>query len=373
MVALAHLFDRAKFPVAHGDLRPLDKALIVIPNHSQVAVLLAQQLQPAVLGPVGVLVLVDKNVAERAAVAVAHLWEELEQVHAAEQQVVEVHGVGRVGALLVALVDVGGRLLEEARHLQPVGLGVQQRVLGLGDLAPDAARREALGVDVQLIHAGLHQPQRVLLVVDREAAGVAQALGVGAQHPGAGRVEGHHPHRPGPAAHQGLHPLAHLAGGLVCEGDGQDLARPRGPAAHQVRDAVREHAGLARAGAGEDQQRPLAMQHGLALGLVQPLQQGLGRGRCAHRIEDRGAGGGSGRERAGWLTLFRMNRHPRSQCRALAAAAFAAVTFVGCEADGDGRDRQLISAAGSGRRARCARCFSRGQMSTLGTHHARPP
>ena len=55
-----------------------------------------------------------------------------------------------------------------------------------------------------------------------------------------------------------------------------------------------------------------------------------------------------------------MNRRPRSQCRALAAAAFAAVTFVGCETDGEGRDRQLIGAAGSGRTGEVRSLLQRG-------------
>ena len=49
--------------------------------------------------------------------------------------------------------------------------------------------------------------------------------------------------------------LAHLGGGLVGERDGQDLAGPRVPGGEQVGDAAGEHAGLARAGAGDDQQR----------------------------------------------------------------------------------------------------------------------
>ena len=169
--------------------------LRVVADHRQVAVLVGQQPQPPVLRVVGVLVLVHQHVAEGPAVAVEHLGEQLEQVHAAEQQVVEVHRVHRVDPLLVELVDLGGGLLEVGADLDPVGLGVQQLVLGVGDLALDAARREALGVHAQLLDAALDQPHRVGLVVDREAAGVAQPLGVGAQHARAGGVEGHHPHR----------------------------------------------------------------------------------------------------------------------------------------------------------------------------------
>ena len=61
-------------------------------------------------------------------------------------------------------------------------------------------------------------------------------------------------------------------------------ARPAG--AHQVRDPVGEHAGLARPGAGEDQQRPVAVQDGLALGLVEALEQAVGGGRGGHLFEE---------------------------------------------------------------------------------------
>ncbi len=294
---LADLFDRLRRAISHRHLRAGHQALVVIAHHAQVPVLLAQQLQPAVLGAVRVLVLVHQHVPERAAVAVAHVGEELEQVHAAEQQVVEVHRVRGVQARLVQVVHVGGGLLEEAPHLQPIGLGVQERVLRLRDLVADPARREALRVDVELLDAVLDQPQRVLLVVDREPARVAEPLGVRAKHARAGRVERHHPHRPRPASHEPLHPLAHLLGGLVGERDREDLARGSLARSHQVRDPVRQHARLARAGASQDQQGPLAVQDGLALRLVQPLKQGLGGDRCAHPREDRWGGGGpSGQE-----------------------------------------------------------------------------
>ena len=48
-----------------------------------------------------------------------------------------------------------------------------------------------------------------------------------------------------------------------------------------------EHAGLARARAGEDEQGSLAVQNGFALGLVQPLEQGIGAS-DTHPIEDSG-------------------------------------------------------------------------------------
>ena len=58
------------------------------------------------------------------------------------------------------------------------------------------------------------------------------------------------------AADQLLRPLAHLGGGLVREGDRHDVPRVHA-AAHEVRQPVRDDARLARARAGQHEQRPL--------------------------------------------------------------------------------------------------------------------
>ena len=236
--------------------------------------LAGQQLQQAVLGVVGVLVLVDEDVAEGGGVAGADLGEELEDVDGPDEEVVEVHRVHAVQVALVELVDVGDGLLEERADLLAVGLGVAQLVLGVGDLVLHRRRREALGVDAELVDAALDQPPRVGRVVDRVLARVAQARRLGAQQARAGRVEGHDPHAAGRVAEQQLDALAHLLRGLVGEGDGQQLAGARAAGLHEPGDAMGEHARLARAGAGQDEQRAVAVGHGGALGLVQALQQG---------------------------------------------------------------------------------------------------
>ena len=57
-----------------------------------------------------------------------------------------------------------------------------------------------------------------------------------------------------------LEPRAHLAGGLVREGDREDLGGLEGAGQHLVRDPVRDRRRLARAGAREDAHRAA---HGL--------------------------------------------------------------------------------------------------------------
>ncbi len=273
LVPRLDLLDRLHRPVAHRDRGPLGQALVVVADDREVAVLGGEQLEPAVLGVVGVLVLVDEDPAEGRGVAVADLLEELEQVDRADEQVVEVHRVHAVQLALVLLVDVGDGLLEVGADELAVVLGRAELVLGVGDLGLHRARGEALGVDVEVVEAALDQPPLVGRVVDRELARVAETVGVGAQHPGAGGVEGHDPHRARRAADEQLDALAHLLGRLVGEGDGEDLVRAGLTRAHQVGDPVGQDARLARARAGEDQQRALAVGDRVALRRVQAGQQ----------------------------------------------------------------------------------------------------
>ncbi len=180
---------------------------------------------------------------------------------------------------LVELIRVGHELLERRAGFAPELVRGEQAVLGRGDLAVDRGRREALGVDPELVAAAADQPPGVGLVVDRELARVAQARRLGAQDAGAGGVKGHQPHaaRAGGRAHrqQPFDPAAHLLSGLVRERDREDLLGARLLGVDQEGDPVREHARLAAARAREDQQRTLAMRDGLALGLVQALEQTL--------------------------------------------------------------------------------------------------
>ena len=76
-----------------------------------------------------------------------------------------------------------------------------------------------------------------------------------------------------------LDALLHLLRRLVRERDREDLVRLHADRGEQVGDAIGEDAGLARARAGDHEQRPLGRQHRLPLGGVQVGQVGLGPGR----------------------------------------------------------------------------------------------
>jgi hypothetical protein len=86
-------------------------------------------------------------------------------------------------------------------------------------------------------------------------------------------VEGLDPELLGGQAEQGGEPGLHLAGGLVGEGDGEDVPGQHPLLGHQAGDAADDDAGLPGAGAGQHQQRPFAVQHRLALRIVQAVEQ----------------------------------------------------------------------------------------------------
>ncbi len=66
-------------------------------------------------------------------------------------------------------------------------------------------------------------------------------------------------------AEQRLDASTHFFRGFVGEGDGKNFVVLREPLGQQIRDALRDDARLARAGAGKDEQRAVDVQDGLAL------------------------------------------------------------------------------------------------------------
>ena len=269
--------------VADVGTTPAVDGLVVVAHHHEVAVARGQQVGDLVLHVVGVLILVHADLAEAFLVALQHLGVLGQQLVGVDQQIVEVHGVGAGQATLQRVVHAGrGTLLRRAG----VGLhlvGAHQRVLGRADERANAVERCLLGVDVKLRHDGLDQAAGVVVIVDREVGAVPQKLAVLAQDTHAHGVEGADPHATGAAGQQTTKTLAHLGGRLVGKGDGQHLPRPNALVGDHMRDAVREHARLARASACQHQKRPLGAHHRLVLRRVEPIEIDRGRGRRVRR------------------------------------------------------------------------------------------
>ena len=118
-------------------------------------------------------------------------------------------------------------------------------------------------------------------------------------------------------------PLAQLGGGGVGEGDDQQFPRLGPTCGQDVSQTGGQDAGLARTGAGENQNRPLGRLDRLALLRIQPLQiiaRRLALGRTSAR-EVGNAGGGKISHRRKTIRQSESNRNirgPRGNVRAAA-------------------------------------------------------
>ncbi|GAB3863819.1 hypothetical protein GCM10027610_111160 [Dactylosporangium cerinum] len=267
--------------------------LVGVTDDAQLAGAADELLHQHVLRVVGVLVFVDEDVAEPAAIGLGDLGVALQQVHHAHDQVVEVERVGLGEALLIERVGLGEGPLGGADRLGGEGLGVDQLVLQVGDLRGQPAGRIAFRVEVELADHELHEPAGVVGVIDRERRLETRVVVLGPQDAHARRVERRHPHQPGATADEVGDALLHLAGGLVGEGDRDDLTGVHGTGREQIGDPAGQHLGLARAGAGDDEQRGTLVGHGVTLRTVEPVEQRL-RIAAAGRLS-RGGSGHAGR------------------------------------------------------------------------------
>ena len=115
-------------------------ALRIVAHYTQPVVLFAQLVHNQVLREVGVLVLVDEDVAEEFLILLQHIFVVAQQDVGVEQQVVKVHRSGDAAAVPIGLVDGGGfGTLGIAVGIDEVlvagiVIGSDQCVLGIADL-----------------------------------------------------------------------------------------------------------------------------------------------------------------------------------------------------------------------------------------------
>ena len=181
--------------------------LVGVADHAQLGRLRARRARGAdqladqdVLGVVGVLVLVDEHVPEPAAVVLGDVREGLQQVHRRHDQVVEVERVGlaqpRAGRARTPRRASARRCRSAPRR---ASLLVDQLVLQVGDLGGERPRAGSAsgrgrGRGRPASSAAGSRPRRRSRSWTRRPS----VLGLPAQDPHAGGVEGRDPHRRAP-------------------------------------------------------------------------------------------------------------------------------------------------------------------------------
>ena len=218
-----------------------------------------------ILRPVRVLILVDHDEPELLRVLVADVLDLVEQLDGLQQQIVEVERAVVFQSLNVFLVHLRELLaaLAPALRLEEVRPG--HRVLRVADFGQRHPRLHDAVVDLQLFEHLLDERDLIGRVVDDEIARQADGGRFAPQEARAQRVERRDPRADQRRAEQRLDASAHFFRRFVGEGDGKNFVVLRVAFGQEVRDALRDDARLARAGAGKDQQRAVDVQDGFAL------------------------------------------------------------------------------------------------------------
>ncbi len=289
--------------VGGGGAPPAVDGLVVVADHGEVRRLPRQELEHLELGVVGVLELVDQDPAEPLTQPGQGRRAFPQETEGPVDLVAEVHQAGLGQELLVGGVE-GGELevplrlvaLLVRRGPREAALGPGRVVLGrdvlvLGATDQGAKRPQVSGRVAQWPEASQRQVEDPLAEEDDllrlgehpELRVEADLEGGIAQHPVAEGVEGGDLGLRVAVGDQLIHPLRHLRRRLLGEGEGEDLLRPRALGGDQVGDAAREHGGLSGAGSGNDEERAVAVLHGLELVRVQALEDPrLGRHESGH-------------------------------------------------------------------------------------------
>ena len=262
-----------------GSAKRVD-ALRIVTHDTEVVMTLHQLVDNKVLGKVGVLVLVDQDISELVLIKFQHVGIVAEKDIGVEQQVVKVHSAGPGTTGPVGLVDIANE-----RAFRPhVGLiqggvggisrGGHQRILGIGDNGLHGRGPVYFIIEHHLLDDGLDEAAGVGLVIYREIAIEADALGMGAQNAGKYRVESAHPQPGGgSSAYDGGNALLHLTSRLVGKREGQYLIRAVIARSQQIGYFVGQHTGLARPCTGNDQRGAFVVKDRFALLVVEFLQK----------------------------------------------------------------------------------------------------
>ena len=236
--------------------------LIVIAHGGEGPAVAGEQAQQGVLRAIGVLILVDQQIAQPLLPARAHRFVVAEQAHRQADEVVKIDRLIRAQGALVFAVHLGRRRAEFGVRALDRFFRRHHRVLPARDLPLQRARVGAVGVGRDVAH----DLRRVGGIENRELGLQPAELRLLTHDAHPQRVKGAH-RQPlaAPAAEQPANARLHLLGGLVGEGDGGDVGRAEIALLDQMRDLVGDHPRLAAARAGEHQTRAVEVADRFAL------------------------------------------------------------------------------------------------------------
>ena len=251
--------------------------LIVVADAAQIAVCLGEEAKPKILDDVGVLVLVDQDVAEPPPVRRENVVVFAQEPQRLEQEIAEIDGVERFQARLIALVERRAAAAGEYRALRSPARAWGRLPQFFHPSMRFARARAGQRFSSRFSACRSCLSRRSWSSESRMVKLWSQAheLGVHAQDLRADRMEGAEPRHgllgPGERADA----LAHLPRRLVGERHRQNLIGASAARGDEVGDSGGQHAGFADACAGENEDRPVQRLDRALLLLVQAVEIGV--------------------------------------------------------------------------------------------------
>ena len=285
-------FAQKVLHIAHACAAKGVDALVIIPHGQHAAGaddapafhFPGQQFEPLVLQLVGVLELIDQQVAKALLVVLAQSRVVAQQLVRAQQQFGKINHALALALVFVKLVqlDLFARIWVVRGHI----FGAQAVFFATGKKPAQLLGRVALGIHVEGLAQPLDGRELVLHIQNLKRGGQPGGLVVRPQQAIAQAVEGAHPHAAQADGQQGGQARLHLFGRLVGEGDGHDAAGRGIPHVQQPGNARGQHPRFARTGPCQNQRMALGQGDGGQLLGVEAVQQG----------QVRGVGGGGGKK-----------------------------------------------------------------------------
>ena len=237
--------------IAHLGATERINALVIIADAEQAGAAAGKQLQPFVLKHIGILKLIHQNMPEAFLVVPPQRLVALQQLIRAQQQLGE---VDHPFALALGLI---GRIQLDPPP-RPVVPGfdrcrAQALLLLRVDEILQIPRRIFFVIHIERLEQALDRGLLVGGIENLEQLGQARVAVMAAQQAVAQAVEGADPHAPHIDRQHRRKAGEHLLGRLVGKGHREQAGRRDLAGGHQPGDAGGQYAGLARAGAGQNQ------------------------------------------------------------------------------------------------------------------------
>ena len=237
-----------------------------------------------VLGEVGVLVLVHKDVGKTAGQDVERFGVVAQEYVHIDQDVVEIHHAGLLELALVESVDsvhiwlVASEILVDQILVYPVGLRHHKIVFRRADAGKHLFGLVHLVVETQFLDAMLDCRNGISRVRDGEVRRIAQELRIFTQKSDEDRMESARHHAPGlrPAHKQG-DPFLHLTSRLLGKCQGQDCGGIHA-GSKSVSHSRSQNPCLSGTGSGNNQYRPVHRLYRPSLLIVQAIEN------CIHFV-----------------------------------------------------------------------------------------